>query len=392
MVVHFMSHGQWALRHMAVLLSLRLLPFAVYGAFASASPLRRLVVVMAYATVPSLACRLGARVTIELIGLGSLYYLLVSMGIYRLSAFMAAHRMAAFIFLFAVLLLLPGFALPGVAIFAFMVVGWELLLSSYSYCVETSRAGTPQPTLKDCLFFLLVNPTLVYTARGTAVEGPSGLGGLARAGAGAALMFVNVALLRPLTLSMRSATALRWLPAGSVPALLAYGVGHFFTFYWAHAGLASIHIGLMRQAGFLVPERYRFPLAARSPVEFWRRWNTYVRVWLEAYVFLPAARHLARRSARTGPACAAIVTLIASGLLHDAYVFAGWQTFASFRRTQVFVGACALLGAWRLAQMLSKQISSRLGAWQLKSFDLFARVSARAGILAAVAGAAIKWG
>jgi MBOAT, membrane-bound O-acyltransferase family len=396
MVNPFLAHVTEALREIAALLSLRLLPFAVYGTCVSRSIPLRLIVGGTYLLLPALACRLGARLTVELIGLGSIYYLVASLGIYWLGVLMAHGHMtrtATFVILFLALLLLPGAVLPGVAILTFLIVGWELLLSGYSYCVETSRAGVRQPTLRECLFFLLVNPTLVYTASGGSVRpGQGNSRGLARAGAGAVLMFVNAALLRSLAFAVRDSTAIRGLPAGTPLAFLLYGIARFLTFYFACAGLADIHIGLMRQTGWIIPERYRFPLAAKSPMDFWRRWNTYVRMWLEAYVFLPTARHLVRRSSGMGPAGAAMITLIISGLLHDAYVFAGRQTFGGLKGTQIFVGACALLGVWRLARMLSGSIGRHLDASHRKGFELIVRVLARANMLAAVASAAIVWG
>jgi D-alanyl-lipoteichoic acid acyltransferase DltB (MBOAT superfamily) len=93
----------------------------------------------------------------------------------------------------------------------------------------------------------------------------------------------------------------------------------------AHSGLASVQIGLMRLIGHEVPERYDFPLLARSPAEFWRRWNIWVGRWAQRYVFTPLAVAQARtwrkRAPLVGQGLAALATFTAIGLLHDAFFF-----------------------------------------------------------------------
>jgi hypothetical protein len=54
---------------------------------------------------------------------------------------------------------------------AFLVAGWDLALSGYSYCIEVARTGR-RPPLGDCLLFMLVNPVLVYSERGTEAKPP----------------------------------------------------------------------------------------------------------------------------------------------------------------------------------------------------------------------------
>jgi hypothetical protein len=67
------------------------------------------------------------------------------------------------------------------------------------------------------------------------------------------------------------------------------------------------------------------PFFARSPMEFWRRWNTYVGAWFRRYVFLPAALSWHRSKLLPSPAtakCAAVLATFAlAGLLHDYSVY-----------------------------------------------------------------------
>jgi hypothetical protein len=385
---------------MAVLLSMRLLPFAAYAVLTSAVLLRRVSVVAAYLMLPVLACSFGAAPAILFIVGGSIYYLLISLGVNRLSGLIAAGsltRGAALMVIFFAYVLLPGVALPGIAMHTFLVLGCELALSCYSYCVETSRQGATTASLSDCLFFLFVNPTIAYRVRGSEVATPGGFTGLWRAAAGGAVMFLNAAALRPFAVYVRDGRAFAWLPASASVTLLLYGVLRFSTVYAAHSGLASIHVGLMRQIGWAVPERYRYPFLATSPMDFWRRWNTYVRVWLEAYVFFPLARNIARTKTRhrAGQAAAAVATLLASGLIHDAFVFAGRQRLADLKtETQFFLAAGLLLAAWRLVAILSKIIRARLDPNQTRTgqFELLSRLSARLSIIGAVIAAALRWG
>jgi hypothetical protein len=393
MTLSFMHNIIMPIRHVVLILSLRLLPFAVYGTCTWTPAWRRLWIAVAYLLLPGVACYLGAPAHVFLIGVGSLYYLIVCVGVYCLGNMVAlghVTRGAAFVALVIAFLLLPGVLLPGTAIVTFLVFGGELLLAAYSYCVETSRVGF-RASVEECLFFLLVNPTVVYTLRGSLCT-PDGLRGFRRAAGGVALMLTS-ALVWPLTGAVHGGPSLHALPAATTLALLLFGCLRFFAFYLMNAGLASVHIGLMHQMGWAVPERYRFPLAARNPMDFWRRWNTYVRVWLEAYVFLPTARHVARTiRPAVGPATAVAVTLAASGLLHDGFIFAGRQTFAGFEKTRVFLAAGALLGVWRVGRLVGETIGRHLDERLRDRFDLVARASARVGMLAALAGAAVLWG
>ncbi|HTB74467.1 MAG TPA: MBOAT family O-acyltransferase [Polyangiaceae bacterium] len=395
MVTSLLPPLSGAIRHMAVLLSLRLLPFAAYVLVARRLAAgRRVALVAAYAGVSAVAVSLGGLRSLELIVAGCAYYVIVSLGLNPLGRWLAAGlltRGAAFALVFFAFVLVPGVAIPGAALTTFLVVGWDLVMRSYSYCVDTSLPGAMPPPLGEGLFFLHVNPTLVYSARGTPSVSAGAAGGGLRAAAGAALMFANAAALRPFASYLKHSPA--WaahVPAGAALALVFYGAAMFLTVYAAHSGLASIQIGLMREVGWTVPERYRWPILATSPMDFWRRWNVYVRLWLEAYVFLPLARRVARRTRRrSAQAAVAVVTLLASGLLHDLYRFGGAQVVSAVT-IELFLGAAALLAAWRAAGWMGEKFRSaiRPGPW----FDLAARCSARLGLAAAVLAAAIGWG
>jgi hypothetical protein len=392
-----LSQTLGALRHVGVLFSLRLLPFAIWAIFGRSATWRsKVLAAVAYSAFPALAWHLGAAPAIRLVAIGAAYYFAVCLlGANRLSAVMATGQVtrgAALVLVFVVFLLVPGVAFAGPAVPSFLIFGWELALSAYSYCVETSRPGAvPAPT-SESLFFLLVNPTLVYTARGTPLATPVGTRGLLRAGAGVALMFANAAVVWALADYVHGACR----SAAGVAALAlwpTYGIIRFLSLYASHSGLASVHIGLMRQLAWRVPERYDYPLLSTGPMDFWRRWNTYVRTWLEVYVFFPIARSMARRTQRrAGQVVAAMATLVLSGLIHDAYSFAALQSTDGLRMTKLFVAACALLVIWGLAAGIGKTLRRRLGDERATWFAAAQTLLSRCALATALVGAAITWG
>lgn len=384
-------------RHMAVLLSARVLPFAVYGAVRPANTwLRRGLWLGTYLLIPSLAFRLGAGRSILLLAGGFCYYLLVSLGVNHLRELVFEKRLGRaglLMVLYVVYLLIPGIALPSVSLSTFLVFGCELALSSFSYCIETSRPWSVRRSLGEGLFFLFVNPTVLYTVRGAPRGGTVGFAGWWRVGAGVTLMTANVAFLRPMLHQIRAHSPWIGVPFGTVAGSALCGFLSLCTIYAAHSGLASIQIGLMQQIGWLVPERYCYPLLSRSPIEFWRRWNTYVRVWLEAYVFLPLARYLSRVSkARALQIAAAAFTLAVSGVIHGAVTFAARQELKDVAVELRFFGAAgALVVVWRVCALLVDRISAQMRpAWSSR-VEVMTRVSGRCAVVAALVAAAGHW-
>ncbi len=173
-------------------------------------------------------------------------------------------------------LIVPSAVLPAYARSALLLLGWDFMLASYSYCVETAKRGPPPP-LRECLFFVLINPALVYSERGEQLRAP-GLDarGFGRALLGLASLFIAFALLRPACEALRAGAAQPALMPAALAATLGFGLLRLLLEYFQHSGLASLQIGLLRQLGYELPERYMWPLAARDPLDFFRRWNTYV--------------------------------------------------------------------------------------------------------------------
>jgi len=319
---------------------------------------------------------------------------------HRLSGALRSGRIeagAVFVFGVGAFLLLPALLLPGVARATFLILGWDLTLSSYSYCVHTARS--PQrSSLGQCVFFLLVNPALVFSHRGKRFGEPrlDRDGGL-RVVLGIAVMFASAALLRPS--SMIAAAGTSGMGVSGTVGLVLVGLLRFLTEYASHSGLASIQLGLLRQTGYQAPERYRYPLLAVSPLDFWRRWNTYVGTWLRLYVFAPSARRLVRpvpqvqrrQLWRAMLLVPVLITMAASGALHDGYAYL--DGFAIHLRFTKFFGA--VFGAvvlWEIARWGRGFLALR-HPWLRRGWaSTMSSLLSRACLAAALIAAAAAWG
>jgi D-alanyl-lipoteichoic acid acyltransferase DltB (MBOAT superfamily) len=168
------------------------------------------------------------------------------------------------------------------------------------------------------------------------------------------------------------------------PALLGVGSLRLTQLYLSHAGLAHIQIGLMRQSGYIVPERYRAPLLARDPFDFWRRWNSYVGDWLRRYVFEPSIARLGeRRQTRSTRILALLVTLAASGLLHDAFTYALDKAWSARALSFFLASGCAMVAWAGLSRLRRRVAPSAAGA---------ARLTSRCALLGSLVWACALWG
>ena len=66
------------------------------------------------------------------------------------------------------------------------------------------------------------------------------------------------------------------------------------------SGYSDMAIGLGRILGFRLPENFRWPYAADSLQEFWRRWNISLLRCLRTYVGLPLDSHVDGLAPRAG--------------------------------------------------------------------------------------------
>jgi alginate O-acetyltransferase complex protein AlgI len=100
---------------------------------------------------------------------------------------------------------------------------------------------------------------------------------------------------------------------------LAFGLQIYFDF----SAYSDIAIGTARLFGFVFPENFNWPYAARSPQEFWRRWHMTLSRWIQDYVFTPL--NFATRGRPTLGNLWLVVAMAVCGLWHGAqWTFVLW--------------------------------------------------------------------
>jgi D-alanyl-lipoteichoic acid acyltransferase DltB (MBOAT superfamily) len=103
-------------------------------------------------------------------------------------------------------------------------------------------------------------------------------------------------------------------------AALGYTVQLYFDF----SGYSDMAIGLARLFGVRLPANFNSPYAARSIIDFWRRWHMTLSRFLRDYVYIPLGGN------RHGPArryLNLMLTMILGGFWHGAgWTFILWGT------------------------------------------------------------------
>ena len=306
------------------------------------------VAVLAYLSPGSLRQVVGALVAF-------LYYLFASLLAYRLRPSVACGRVsrdALFALLLVLFVLGPIWLFRSLGIVSLLVIGWLMVLSVYSYLVDGPATG-PRTSFSRFLFFVFVDPSLVYAERARPADTPQP--GWRPAGR----------LLRGLGFMTLGKAGMDMLPGfaqlarapleahGPYPYYLVLGSVTVVVVYWLRAGFVDVKIAFLRLLGYRVSECYIRPFLATSPLEFWRRWNTYVGRGAQRYVFGPLALSLTRSCRRRWPGApralpklvAIIGTFLLIGLLHDVLRVAG-NPRMELRFTAAFLFAGGALLAW----------------------------------------------
>jgi hypothetical protein len=350
------EHHDWAARaatHVLAILCFRALPIVVcFVAMHRVKRLQRFLVGAAYAGLAFWGAKFGAF-SLHSCAVLYAYLLVASLLFYKMPPAVRRRtvtRPGLFVLGCAIFLVAPMLILPHPAKPFALVLGWDLMLSGYSYCVSVAeREPSDAPTLSKCLFFLLVNPVLVYPLAGRAVRQPGFYReGFRRCAIGLVALAFSSAVMLPLSVAAQDGHfGVFSLPESSRP--IVFGPLRFLAEYGSHAGLAALQIGLMGQLGYDLPERYNRPLLATSPLDFWRRWNTYVGEWARRYVFWPisvrAGRARLLRGGRTALAVSVVATFAFTGVLHDAAFYFG-DFVVSSRGTLTFLAASLFLLCW----------------------------------------------
>ena len=312
---------------MIAVLTFRALPFVLHALFSPRlAPGAKALWLLAFACSVALGIGAGAMALDEVVaapfalGYFALLGLIVHDGVSRF-----ANRLSPLLVLLLLVgscLLLPGLILAHPLLVPTLVLGWEVMLSAYSFWMESS-AKAPA-SRRDCLFFLLVNPALVYREHGEPFDGSGRFrvgaircvtGIVALAGQASVVTVVGSKEIANPLQTLRGESVMEYLN------LLYLYSGIFVAYYLAQSGLASFRIGLGAFSGYRIPECYRYPFVSTSPSEFWLRWNLWVGAWARRYLFFPISLAIGRRfrraSAAIGSILAAMLTFLTVGILHD---------------------------------------------------------------------------
>jgi D-alanyl-lipoteichoic acid acyltransferase DltB (MBOAT superfamily) len=255
----------------------------------------------------------------------------------------------------------------GDAQLAFVARGFEFSLAAHSYLADSRRLQARD--LRQCYFFLLVNPVLVFHQFGKRKGPPSAefrdvlrcVGGVCTI---AGYFGLDVLIDRlPFTAESMEIARVRtfdeYMTFVGATGLVAIST------YLAHSGTASVQIGAMRMAGYVIPERYNYPFLAATPADWWRRWNTYVGSWFTSYCLLPSTvffRRKVRLSSTVAGALSILACFFVSGVIHAAASTSarqGTMIVVCFVAQAVLV--ISWLGASRLGVKLPRLFPAPIG-------------------------------
>ena len=94
------------------------------------------------------------------------------------------------------------------------------------------------------------------------------------------------------------------------------GLWAFFAqVYCDFSGYTDVALGAALMFGFRLPDNFKRPFLARSPLEFWRRWHITLQHWLEDYLYKPLG------GSRAGPLRTdfnIVFTFLVGGVWHGA--------------------------------------------------------------------------
>jgi len=125
----------------------------------------------------------------------------------------------------------------------------------------------------------------------------------------------------------RVADSIYALNMASINAPIAWlgAVSYLFQIYFDFSGYSDMAIGLGHVFGFNFKENFRYPYAADSMQDFWRRWHISLSTWFKEYVYIPLGGNR-RGTLRTG--VNKVIVFFLTGLWHGAsWNFVLWGLF-----------------------------------------------------------------
>lgn len=114
------------------------------------------------------------------------------------------------------------------------------------------------------------------------------------------------------------------LEAGTLNLPLAWlgAASYLLQIYFDFSGYSDMAIGLGQALGFSTPENFRYPYAAASIGDFWRRWHLSLSFWFRDYVYIPLGGN---RKGKYRTALNKIIVFALCGAWHGAaWTFLAW--------------------------------------------------------------------
>lgn len=113
------------------------------------------------------------------------------------------------------------------------------------------------------------------------------------------------------------ADAVYALPAAalSAPAAWLGALAYCLQIYFDFSGYSDMAIGMGHLFGFTFQENFRYPYAAASMKEFWRRWHISLTSWFTQYVYIPLG---GSRRGKVRTWFNKLLVFLLSGLWHGA--------------------------------------------------------------------------
>lgn len=107
-------------------------------------------------------------------------------------------------------------------------------------------------------------------------------------------------------------------PSAAWVGMLCYSLQIYFDF----SGYSDMAIGLGKMFGFEFAENFRYPYAATSVTDFWRRWHISLSSWFRDYVYIPLG---GSRGGAFGTYRNLLIVFVLCGLWHGAnWTFLIW--------------------------------------------------------------------
>lgn len=247
---------------------------------------------------------------------------LLSLGVFKYAGFVVDNLNALLGLAGLSRLTAPGLMLPiGISFFTF---------HSISYVVDVyRRQAVAQKGPVGATLYLLFFPQLIAGPIIRYREIAAQIGGRTHTMSGFALgvrRFIVGLAKKTLVAGLVSgpADAIFGMPVDQVSAAHAWigAVCYTLQIYFDFSGYSDMAIGLGHMFGFTFPENFRYPYAATSIQDFWRRWHISLSSWFRDYVYIPLGGN--RRS--TGRVYLNLVTIFfLCGLWHGAsWTFVLW--------------------------------------------------------------------